>query len=769
MKKGIATLLAVVMMLSIFVLPVSMAAAEEAGDGYGVTHVYYGDINYDRTIDAADALMALKNAVGKLTLDEVQQVVADVNVSTAIDAADALQILQFSVGKLTSFAAGEVYQLATEPADPYEGTVASFDKSNVVNNAYGQDDTADCSYVSDVSSLQPYTIYQVGATALKDLDNVRLAVSLQGIINRDFGMDENHSSLLFLLKDTSDSSWLSYVTEEGSIMYVPEDTDTSWMKIVRINTWEEFYATFQKVIQACGIILWDGNVPATANVAATICGLDGYLPVLAQSPLHNTLLVDGISVKQSLVGLFADGHKGEKITGTDIASTGSAKNDAYLWALEKYFARCSSTYLAYTIDGAITVKGYDAYEDNPIAVKGGSCCLYNHDYLIARRCFFYDLYPYKGEAACDDPAQKNGQADIGTDNATMLKIFAARYARANGAFGQLMGFPPWWAKYSSDMGQGSKAATWVEWLFCEYITCYNLAKEADAAQPAEMTNGSVFYKYIPKKTEYKNNKTKEANVTFDEDTYYYTIYVGDYDSSAWLKQHIHAMWMKNGGDRRRGKIALMWSINPNLSYRVPMIFDYMYENLSDMDYMAGGDGGAGYIIPEALFHDKALDYMGEKRPVENADAGQIWADYCKPFYERFDMDVTGFIINGNQYTFTKNMASSVSQYSPVINFSNCFNTRVGKYNGTYYVYCQNGIGAYSDGTMSAMYNHYQTTKNAGYNFSAYRTVCMTPTDIYKNVSNFESYAAGKGLTVKYCDPYTLRDILAKSGQGAIIQ
>ncbi len=769
MKKSIAFLLALLTLMSVISVPVW---AEEVPTGeYGTDYIKYGDGDINQVVAASDALLALKKVVGKAELTELQTIALDVDENQIVSAADALSILQFVVGKITVFTPGTYYVINSgteEPPVPTGNYIMDYDKSNSVNGAYVADTTADTSFKVDTRTLQPYTIYRAAnGTIGSNVDQMRLFYSLQGLLNRDFGLDEDHTSLLYLTKQTSDSHWLTTATDEDSIMRsASENGATDGLSTIRVTTWDAFMTHFEGVIKACGIILWDGNVPATANVAATICGLDGYLPVLAESPLHKDLVERGVPVKMSLVGKFENGQKGQKIADSNAISTGSAKNDAYLWALEKYFARCSSKYLAYILDGAPTVKGYDAYDDNPTALlkDAGSHCLSNHDYLIARRCFFFDLAPYKGEAACDDPAQKNGQASIGIDNNTMLKIYQARYDRAKGEFGFLMGFPPWWLKYTSHSGQGSNVATWIEWLYCEYITCYNLAKEADAAQPAEMTNGSFYYKYVPSTKQYKNNKTEE-NISYDKNTYYYTIYVGDYDSSAWLKQHIYTMWAQRGGDKKRGTLPLMWSINPNLADRVPMIFDYMYENMTDKDYFAGGDGGAGYIIPEALFHDKALAYMGEKRPSGNAAAGDVFAKFSKTYYDRFDMDCTGFIINGAQHTVTQNIAACVQKYSPVINFTNCFNTRVGKYNGTYFVYCQNGIGV---GSESTMYDHARTTLNAGYNFSAYRTVCVTPTDINSIVNTFQTFASGKGLNVKYLDPYTYAKVLKQSGQGANI-
>ncbi len=770
MRKVVAFALAMVTLLTMLVLPVAAAAETEGTGTYGTDWLKYGDVNKDNTIDAKDALCVLKFAVDKMVLDDAQQVVANVNADKNIDAKDALEMLKFAVGKIGSFTAGVIYQITTttpepEPDPPVDDYIVKYDKGNSVNGAYEVDTTADTSYKIDISDLPANTYYKFTNGTWRGLNGVgktadlqRLFFSLQGLINRDFGMDEDHTNAIFISGDTSDNEWLSQMTAEGSIF--------SEMELVNVRNWAKVKEIFLPVIKKAGIILWDGNVPATANVAATICGLDGYLPVLAESELHHTLVEAGVPVKMSLVGMFENGFKGVvNITGTNIKSTGSAKNDAYLWALEKYFDRCSSKYVAYTLDGAPTIKSYDAYEDNPIALLGdaGSDCLNNHDYLIARRCFFFDLDPYKEQKACDDPAQKDGLAAVGTDHATMIKIFERRYQRANGQFGVLMGFIPWWLKYTDYHGHSAKAGTWLEWMFCEIITCYNLAKEADAAHPCSMFNGSFMYKYVPRTKQYQNNKKSES-IAYDSSTYYYTIYVGDYDSSAWLKKHIYDMWIARGGDKNRGQISLMWSINPNLSDRIPIVFEYIYENKTDKDYIVGGDGGAGYVIPSALFHDRTLANYGQKRPSGNAAAGNIFAQYSKTYYNRFQMDITGFLINGDNGGINANIASCINQYSPVGSFVNANTPGIGKYNGTYYVNCLTNLP--TTGGEANMYNF--AARNRNINFGAYRTICFTPTQIKTSTENFATYASGKGMKVKYCDPYTYFNLLKQSGQGSNI-
>lgn len=818
MKKLIALFLATVLCFSMLVPSVSAEVLNGQGAGN------FGDLDDSYKIDAKDALLVLKYAVKKQEFTKKQVLLADVNADKAINAKDALDILKYAVNKIKGFVAGDfidTYEMTTEGyVDPdavyvdYKDSDFAYDTSASVNGAYQEDSTADNSFVMDMTGLAPNTVYTMSSAVCKNNDVARLVFSLQGLINRDFGRDSKHTSILYATANATDSSWMDYMKSEGSVY--------ANLERVVITSWDKFFETFKAQIAYCGMILWDGNVPATANVAGTICGVDGYLPVLAKSPLHDELKAAGIPEKQSLVDLFHNGKRGEKIAGTNVVSTGSAKNDAYRWALEKYFDRCSANYLAYILDGACTIKGYEAYEDNPTALlrNAGSNCLSNHDYLIARRAFFFDLAPYKGEAACDDPAQrveyelacshcgnkdtylydelmgfedpdcvKCGEkvtwknfdedvkqvvvAEIGLDNETMLMIYARRYERAKGAIGQLMGFPPWWLKYTATDAQGSQSAPWIEWLYCEYITCYNLAKEADAAHPSSMTNGSAFYKYVPVVEKYEN-KFEEyyetSGLKYSDDTHYYTIYVGDYDSSAWLKEHVYEFFMKNGGDRSRGVLPITWCFNPNLSNRVPMIFDYIYQNKKNNEFFAAGDSGAGYIIPSGLFTDLPMAYSRETRPSQYGNGDVQWANYCKKFYERFDMKATGFIINGSN-SYTTDILGMYSSFSTMGALHNGSGAMMTNYKGVPFIYCNNGIGDEGktlEKKAADMYTH-ATSRMEGYNFSAYRTICWSPTGMNNMVKTFDEYAKGKELKTQYVELHSLLALAKESGQGHVIK
>ena len=64
-----------------------------------------GDISLDNQITAADALLALQCATGKIQLDISYNQIADVNRDGKISATDALMILQRAVGNINSFPA----------------------------------------------------------------------------------------------------------------------------------------------------------------------------------------------------------------------------------------------------------------------------------------------------------------------------------------------------------------------------------------------------------------------------------------------------------------------------------------------------------------------------------------------------------------------------------------------------------------------------------------------------------------------------------------
>ncbi|MBQ7338423.1 MAG: hypothetical protein IJW40_08230 [Clostridia bacterium] len=559
-------------------------------------------------------------------------------------------------------------------------------------------------------------------------DMVRLISSLQGRVNKNA---PNTGIYLYQMFDGFDAFWLDYISEDGKLLEKQTRRD--------LGRWEEVWEVFGSTIKDAGLVVWDPNAPATANVAATVCSVEGYLPVrydTGANSLYTWLTKKGVEVKLSLVDMF-DGKAGTTIADTDIPSTGSIKCDPYLWALEKYGERVNSSMIGYILDGATTVA------ENPMYQKAQSTNpdwnqLYSHDYLIYNECFFVDLTCVEDELPCDDPSQP-----MGTDAKTLKTILQYFYDKNNGKMAKLMGFPPWYLKYSNYGSRGKLNPTELEFAFTATITQYNFAKEADAAHPAWMTNGSVYTHYVS--TASYENTTAPLTEEFDEETYYFTIYMGDYDSSAWFKSSVPIFFMQ---DEDRGRYPLMWAFNPNLGDRVPMVFDYVYENATENDYFVTGDSGAGYINPDML---PDLD---------------TWVEYNEPYLAKYDMDIVGFIIT-SQCKINEEIMEAYAKIAPVGSFHNDITTQLVVYNNeTVYMHLMNEIiPSGDDFTPRQMYEYLMGN---GTNFAAYRAVNKSPTAINEAIDKFIAYAQQRGVTVKCVDPYTLFDLVLQSGQGEYI-
>ncbi|MBR3844363.1 MAG: dockerin type I repeat-containing protein [Clostridia bacterium] len=71
-------------------------------------YIDYGDLNEDYEVDAKDALMVLKVAVGKIEIDDYIYMLGDVDGNGDLDAKDALYILKYAVGKIEYFPVEDV-------------------------------------------------------------------------------------------------------------------------------------------------------------------------------------------------------------------------------------------------------------------------------------------------------------------------------------------------------------------------------------------------------------------------------------------------------------------------------------------------------------------------------------------------------------------------------------------------------------------------------------------------------------------------------------
>jgi hypothetical protein len=283
--------------------------------------------------------------------------------------------------------------------------------------------------------------------------------------------------------------------------------------------------------------------------------------------------------------------------------------------------------------------------------------LSNHDFFVSKRGFFFDLSPWGDEPATDDRSQKPG-----TDLNTLKEFLLTAYHQNKGKdFAYLGGFPPWAFKYTGHAG-GKHADVETEWEYSRIISAYNAFKDADAIGYGALANAS-FWQHFPLEKQYKQDwvthddleqrglLTEDGKVDF-KGRNFMIFYVGDYDASSWLSQMTPVLW----DNKQRGQVPMMWSISPVLQERVPMALHYMRQSASKNDYFAAADNGAGYLMPGML---------QTPRPISDLpDAVDAWASHNKPYYHRWDITISGFVIDGEAPGLNKDGLDAYAKFSP---------------------------------------------------------------------------------------------------------
>ncbi len=558
-----------------------------------------------------------------------------------------------------------------------------------------------------------------GDDSVLKYDTLNLAASLQGIVNRD--------APRMLLRFMEGSG------QHGSINlddYWLDILKQGWLKDRPVRRIETLDALFEAFPEACqGAVVWDPAVPATSNVAATICGVEGWLPVRAGSALYRRLIDEGPKwpVRLSLAGKF------------DGSESGSPKNDAYRWAKREYLdkGRCSDALMAYCIDAYTQRPGEPGLQYPDLA----NAMLANHDYYIAQKAFFFDLGPWADEAQVDDPRQKPG-TDRETLAALLQSLNAQNHAKKIISVG---GFVPWNLKYTNYGPAGGKhEPVPTEWEYAALLSAYNAIMDADALGPTCLTNASA-YRHYPLEAAYHQNP-RPAQRPLEPKTYV-LIYMGDYDSAAWLSAHMPAVW----DDPARGSIPMAWAFNPNLSDRVPYVFDRIYKTKSPNDWFIGGDSGAGYLNPNLL--------TGKRLDSGLPDALDLWVDHNRAYYGRFDYTITGFVINGFHGDMPLRVQEAYAKFSPDgVGMQLGYAQPV--VNGTPFLRHVSDI--YPDlgnikKTAAQMAIFARPKKPQ---FLIYRMICQKPSTVIavRDTLN-QDYT---GCAWEFCDPYTFFDLYKRS-------
>lgn len=477
-------------------------------------------------------------------------------------------------------------------------------------------------------------------------DHTHAVASLQGIVNR-----KAPRLYVFLVKNGDsdiDRYWWAKYHEKNKWLN-GRDTTT-------YNNITDLFTAYKSFIK--GAVVYDPKVSATSNVASSVAGADDVVAIrydTAPGSLYTRLVLNGpkLPVKVWLIkpngsSLFTGSGI---IPGTARASSGSAKNDAYLWFLEKYMktGKCNTRYGAYYID--------QEWMNKPTAANRNHHTLSNHDFFISRKGFFFDLSPWEDEPPTDDLGQQ-----IGTDLRTLKELLLTAYQQSKGkSYTYLGGFPPWAFKYTKHAG-GSHEDVATEWEYSRIISAYNAFKDADAINFGALANAS-FWQHFPLKKTYpqpwvtkaalqkRGYLTADGKVKFDSRNFI-IFYVGDYDASSWVSQTTPTIW----DSPDRGKVPLMWSISPVLAERVPMALDYRRETATKNDYFAAADNGAGYLMPGMLQAPREISGL--------PDGLDAWVNHNLPYYKQWDLTITGFIIDGQAPGLNKKGLDAYAKFSP---------------------------------------------------------------------------------------------------------
>ncbi len=432
---------------------------------------------------------------------------------------------------------------------------------------------------SDPNAIFIYKLPLVGY----DYDETMAVSCMQGLLNRDepvvyvFDGRGKHRPKYWLEKLSSEGRWLS------------------GRSTVELSCIEALFVLAQDKIN--GAVVWDPDVPASVNVATTIAGVED-LVVFSPEYADENLALWGLEIKKDLRGMF---------TGQE---TGSAKNDAYRWAIKEYLSKgvCSDHLLC-------------LYEDSYFTRSAGDVSyVVTRDWAVKNRSFVYDLSPWGDEAPKDDPDQP-----LGTDLATYKLILEEVLKQTAGEkTTEVAGFFSF-KKYSNVPGHpSSHDPVPTEWETVYLISPYNCYQNTVASNCYNQT----FHSQAPigNLTQHRPENVMEV----EEGKTYISILMADYDSATPLYEFLVDYW----NDPKRGELPLMWGINPNLFETYPDLISYYYETHSDNDYFAADASAAGYMNPNRIKEE----YL------------PLFVDHNKKFYNKLDMSISPMVLDWDEPT-----------------------------------------------------------------------------------------------------------------------
>lgn len=195
-------------------------------------------------------------------------------------------------------------------------------------------------------------------------DTLHLLAALQGLVNR-----EAPRLYLFFCAEwgiETDRFWWDWFRCEAG-----------WLKnttVAELTDWESVVTRFRESFE--GLVVYDGNVPATSNLASTAAGRERLLPVRWDADPGSLYrrLVDGLGLP---VRLWLVGEDGASRFGG-----GSPKNAAYRWALDRWLLAGKAADGGSVVPGAFYLDAW--WLKRPRAAGPEMHTLSNHDWFVSR-------------------------------------------------------------------------------------------------------------------------------------------------------------------------------------------------------------------------------------------------------------------------------------------------------------------------------------------------------------------------------------------------
>ena len=440
-------------------------------------------------------------------------------------------------------------------------------------------------------AMYTYTLLHDGTP--ESYDESMAVACLQGILNRE-------APMLYVLsnKDTRPRYWLDVLSREGGWLHsrAPQPV-ADLTALVRLAG-----------DRAKGAVVWDPAVPASLNVATTIAGVADAV-VLSPEYADRYLPQWNLPVLKDLRGQF---------TGQE---TGSKKNDAYRRAIREYLAR-----------GACSAHWLCLYEDaSSTRAHGDIGYVLTRDWAVKNRAFVFDLSPWGDEIPGDDPEQK-----LGTDLETYRLMLAEMLKQSAGKqMTELAGFFAF-AKYSNVPGHASRhdpvPTEWeTVWLISPY-NCYQNTVASDCFNQS-------FHSQAPRQP-LKQRRPPVALPSGDKT--YVCILMADYDSTTPLYSFLPTHW----DDPGRGKLPLLWGINPNLLETYPDLIAHVYSTATDNDYFGSDASAAGYMNPNRI----APEYL------------PLFMRHNQRFFQEADMTLAPMVLDWDEPSPA--VKDAFAQFSP---------------------------------------------------------------------------------------------------------